>query len=67
MFDNAPVGVLHPNVICNGCKKHGIYGMRWKCLTCQCIDLCTICYMSDKHDTNHPFARFETHSSVGYV
>ena len=52
-------------IICNSCKKHGICGMRWKCINCPNYDLCTSCYMSDKHDLTHIFARFETSSSVG--
>lgn len=60
-------GVKHPNIICDGCKKHGIAGMRWKCARCYDYDLCTHCYMSDKHDLVHVFQRFETASSIGYV
>ncbi|CAG2115647.1 unnamed protein product, partial [Medioppia subpectinata] len=44
---------------------HGIAGIRWKCLVCQSVDLCTLCYMNDKHDVNHTFARFETYTSPG--
>lgn len=29
IFDNGPIGVRHPNVICDNCKKRGIQGMRW--------------------------------------
>lgn len=67
VIDNATIGVRHYNIICNSCKKHGIAGMRWKCIVCPNVDLCTLCYMNDKHDMNHAFARFETHSSPGYV
>ncbi|RWS07269.1 E3 ubiquitin-protein ligase MIB2-like protein, partial [Dinothrombium tinctorium] len=66
VFDNAPIGVRHPNMFCNACKKHGIAGMRWKCLDCENYNLCTSCYMSDKHDLNHVFARFETNNSIGF-
>lgn len=61
VYDNAPIGVRHPNVICDACRKHGIVGMRWKCARCFDFDLCTHCYMAlDKHDLTHPFLRFET-------
>ncbi|CAF0869158.1 unnamed protein product [Rotaria sp. Silwood1] len=61
VYDNAPIGVRHPNVICDACRKHGIIGMRWKCARCFDFDLCTHCYMAlDKHDLTHPFLRFET-------
>nr|CAD7409272.1 unnamed protein product [Timema poppensis] len=65
VIDNAPAGVKHPNIICDGCKKHGIAGMRWKCVRCYDYDLCTHCYMADKHDLDHIFQRFETASSIG--
>jgi len=67
ILDNAPIGVRHPNIICNSCEKHGIAGMRWKCTVCPNFDMCTNCYMADKHDLNHTFERFETSDSLGYV
>ncbi|CAF0788949.1 unnamed protein product [Didymodactylos carnosus] len=67
VFDNAQIGVRHPNVICDSCRKHGILGMRWKCGKCFDFDLCTQCYMQDKHDLTHPFIRFETSTNTqGY-
>ncbi|XP_013397887.1 E3 ubiquitin-protein ligase MIB2 isoform X2 [Lingula anatina] len=65
ILDNAPIGVKHPNIICDACKKQGIQGMRWKCAKCYDFDLCSHCYMSDKHDTSHPFMRFDTANSQG--
>lgn len=65
VIDNAPAGVKHPNIICDGCKLHGIAGIRWKCEACFDYDLCTQCYMADKHDLNHQFQRFETANSIG--
>jgi E3 ubiquitin-protein ligase mind-bomb len=65
VLDNAPIGVKHPNIICDGCKKQGVQGTRWKCTKCHDYDLCTLCYMADKHDTAHSFLRFETASSTG--
>ncbi|KAL1116546.1 hypothetical protein AAG570_005018 [Ranatra chinensis] len=66
LLDNAPAGVKHPNIICDSCKRsQGIVGMRFKCCSCFDFDLCFHCYMSDKHDLNHIFQRFDTPHSVG--
>uniref|UniRef100_A0AAR2LQD7 E3 ubiquitin-protein ligase MIB2 n=1 Tax=Pygocentrus nattereri TaxID=42514 RepID=A0AAR2LQD7_PYGNA len=60
LYDNAQIGVRHSNIICDSCKKHGIMGMRWKCKVCFDYDLCTHCYMNNKHDLSHAFERYET-------
>ncbi|XP_070117239.1 E3 ubiquitin-protein ligase MIB2 isoform X10 [Equus caballus] len=60
LYDNAQIGVRHPNIICDCCKKHGLRGMRWKCRVCFDYDLCTQCYMHSKHDLAHAFERYET-------
>nr|XP_060615013.1 E3 ubiquitin-protein ligase MIB2 [Anolis sagrei ordinatus]XP_060615014.1 E3 ubiquitin-protein ligase MIB2 [Anolis sagrei ordinatus] len=60
LYDNAQIGVRHPNIICDCCKKHGIRGMRWKCKICFDYDLCMQCYMNNKHDLSHAFERYET-------
>uniref|UniRef100_F6ZI07 E3 ubiquitin-protein ligase MIB2 n=1 Tax=Monodelphis domestica TaxID=13616 RepID=F6ZI07_MONDO len=60
LYDNAQIGVRHPNIICDCCKKHGLRGMRWKCRVCFDYDLCTQCYMNNKHDLAHSFERYET-------
>lgn len=62
-----PVGVRHSNIICDSCKKHGIMGMRWKCKVCFDYDLCTHCYMNNKHDLSHAFERYETAHSQPWV
>lgn len=59
------IGVKHPNIICDGCKKHGIAGLRYKCVRCYDFDLCGLCYHSDSHNLNHVFQRFDTVNSVG--
>ncbi|XP_055238285.2 E3 ubiquitin-protein ligase MIB2 isoform X16 [Gorilla gorilla gorilla] len=60
LYDNAQIGVRHPNIICDCCKKHGLRGMRWKCRVCLDYDLCTQCYMHNKHELAHAFDRYET-------
>jgi len=60
-------GVRHSNIICDSCKKHGIMGMRWKCKVCFDYDLCTQCYMNNKHDLTHAFERYETAHSQPWV
>lgn len=34
--------------------------MRWKCRVCFDYDLCTQCYMHNRHDVAHAFERYET-------
>ncbi|XP_052131262.1 uncharacterized protein LOC113214724 isoform X3 [Frankliniella occidentalis] len=63
IFDNATVGVEHNSVTCDACKEHPVKGFRWKCKVCADYDLCTKCYMSDKHDTSHQFYRMTTSKS----
>ncbi|BFZ22874.1 hypothetical protein BsWGS_25913 [Bradybaena similaris] len=65
IFDSATVGIKHTNIICDACRTQGVQGMRWKCTKCHDFDLCTLCYMNDKHDVSHSFLRFDTPSSKG--
>ncbi|XP_058121212.1 E3 ubiquitin-protein ligase MIB2 [Anopheles ziemanni] len=65
VIDNAQIGVKHPNVICDGCTKAGIAGIRFRCAECPYYDLCATCYGNDVHDLEHPFIRFQTSNSVG--
>ncbi|KAL4220948.1 E3 ubiquitin-protein ligase mib2 [Mactra antiquata] len=65
IYDNAAIGIKHQNIICDGCKTQGIQGMRWKCTKCHDYDLCTLCYMEDKHDLAHSFQRFDVAASKG--
>lgn len=41
-----------------GIKKN-MGGFRWKCVECKDFDLCNLCYMQGKHDTSHPFLRYD--------
>ncbi|XP_076081737.1 E3 ubiquitin-protein ligase MIB2-like isoform X2 [Mytilus galloprovincialis] len=58
VVDNAPAGIKHYGIACNVCKRQPILGTRWKCGKCSDINLCTICYFSDKHDLSHEFERY---------
>lgn len=61
------LGVKHPNIVCDGCDSQGIGGMRYKCTICYDYDLCYMCYHGDKHVLSHPFKRFDSATSPGYV
>ena len=58
-------GIKHESIVCNGCKKSAIMGIRWKCSVCVDYDLCHLCYMNDTHDTQHTFLRFAINSNTG--
>ncbi|CAL1548126.1 unnamed protein product, partial [Lymnaea stagnalis] len=59
VYDNSPIGIKHPSVTCDECQEC-IAGIRWKCTECFNYDLCSTCYNSDKHDTEHEFWRIDT-------
>lgn len=65
VVDNAQIGVKHPNIICDGCSKTGIAGIRFRCADCPNYDLCATCYGNDVHELEHSFIRYQTSSSVG--
>ncbi|KAK7604043.1 hypothetical protein V9T40_004316 [Parthenolecanium corni] len=65
VFDNAPIGINQPRVMCNGCQKQDFSGMRFKCTQCYDYDLCFDCYMKDCHQLTHTFKRYDTSSSTG--
>lgn len=66
ILDNAPTGVSHKDISCTGCKESDIVGMRWVCLQCQEVNMCSTCYMSRKHNTEHEFGRV-THPNSSIV
>lgn len=63
VFDSAPAGVIHTGVNCESCKEKDIRGARWKCCDCGNYNLCSACYMTDKHDTHHSFERIDSRQS----
>ncbi|KAK3587573.1 hypothetical protein CHS0354_004863 [Potamilus streckersoni] len=62
-FDFAQVGIVHAGIQCTSCSVNPIRGMRWSCTDCNNVELCTKCYMNDKHNTNHGFVRRDTTKS----
>jgi len=62
-------GIQHPHIRCNECPRSEvrIVGTRWKCMECYDFDLCTNCYMNDKHNTSHRFIRFDKERTNGLV
>lgn len=81
VIDNAAIGVRHANICCKTCgnnslnnprssevgQQNGIYGLRWNCSGCADVDLCTNCYMGDRHDVTHAFWRLDRSSESSGV
>ncbi|KAI8750682.1 E3 ubiquitin-protein ligase MIB2, partial [Biomphalaria glabrata] len=65
IFNNATAGVSHI-LPCDGCSDNLVEGLRWKCTRCGDYNLCSTCYMSDKHDLTHEFLRFDSRRSEGF-
>ncbi|XP_078454747.1 E3 ubiquitin-protein ligase MIB2-like isoform X5 [Lampetra planeri] len=63
LYDNAQTGTQHLGVMCDGCGEKWIWGIRWKCRGCPDFDLCTSCYMGDKHSLSHAFNRITSPGS----
>ena len=63
VWDNGPVGVKHPDIVCKGCQRRTIRGVRWKCTKCADVDLCSSCYAADRHVLSHSFYRIDTPAS----
>ena len=59
------LGVIHTNVSCSECKKQSIEGIRWECSDCVNFNLCSSCYMNEKHALDHVFNRIEARGKPG--
>ncbi|XP_062576914.1 E3 ubiquitin-protein ligase MIB2-like [Saccostrea cucullata] len=69
LFDNAQSGAIHRYYTCKSCDTFPIQGIKWRCLECNDIDLCTLCYMSKKGNKeckNHSFQRLLDDDSLGF-
>lgn len=64
VLDSSPTGRRHLDTVCEGCNESPIYGIRWKCMLCLNVDLCSACYHNDKHSLSHPFLRIATPHGV---
>ena len=65
VVDSGPVGTRHHGIPCNGScdpssSSSDIVGIRWSCLHCPSVNLCSKCYMADEHDTTHKFRRVDS-------
>ena len=67
---------LQFNAIVDSVSKHGVgcdvclkdvIGTRWSCKECPLTNLCTSCYMNDKHSLQHAFERFDASNTTGLV
>ncbi|XP_041369748.1 E3 ubiquitin-protein ligase MIB2-like [Gigantopelta aegis] len=65
LVDNAPVGVCHQTVTCGGCGEIGVIGIQWSCGQCTSFHLCSLCYVTGKHDLSHNFVRHDKPTSTG--
>jgi len=58
LFDNGPTGAVHDNILCSGCSRTQIFGIRWTCNQCMGVHLCSRCYHLKFHDLTHDFTRY---------
>ncbi|XP_046564767.1 E3 ubiquitin-protein ligase mind-bomb-like isoform X2 [Haliotis rubra] len=63
VFDSGPTGDQVKGALCDGCGEVNISGMIWTCSTCTNFILCTLCYNTERHDTDHAFLRSLTINS----
>ncbi|XP_077560805.1 uncharacterized protein LOC144175627 isoform X2 [Haemaphysalis longicornis] len=65
LIDASPAGVVFSNITCNFCGTKDVTGTRWKCANCAEYNLCHPCYMSDKHNLEHQFLRYDEPGATG--
>ncbi|CAF1169940.1 unnamed protein product [Adineta steineri] len=68
--DVAPIQLLppkHVGVICDGCNRSPIIGIRYKCLECFDYDLCESCADRQLIHTHHVMAKIRTPHQVDVV
>ena len=49
---------VHRNVICDGCERYPIEGVRYKCSVCPDFDFCDSCEQNKEHE--HAFIKIKT-------
>ncbi|KAM0717714.1 hypothetical protein Q7P37_007566 [Cladosporium fusiforme] len=47
----------HRGIQCDGCNESPIRGVRWHCLNCPDVDLCSTCEASSRHQQTHVFVK----------
>lgn len=52
-------GMKFRSITCDGCRTSPVVGNLWKCSQCYDYDLCTRCYMNNKHSEDHRFVRHD--------
>lgn len=65
LIDAGPAGVVFSNIACGYYETKDLVGTRWKCANCTDYNLCHSCYMSDKHNVEHEFLRYDDPASAG--
>ncbi|MCQ2820222.1 MAG: hypothetical protein MJ252_23400 [archaeon] len=51
---------VHTHYICDGCEKHPIVGIRYKCTVCPDFDYCEECEKKFGDQHGHPFLKIRT-------
>lgn len=49
----------HRGIQCDGCNESPIRGVRWHCLNCPDVDLCSTCEASSRHQQTHVFVKIK--------
>lgn len=49
----------HWGIQCDGCNESPIRGVRWHCLNCPDVDLCSTCEASSRHQQTHVFVKIK--------
>ena len=62
---SGPAGSVEAGTVCCCCRVSPVWATRWLCAVCPATTLCSACYHSDKHDTEHGFLRCEAGAGPG--
>jgi hypothetical protein len=59
--------IIHKGITCNGCLKHGMIGIRYKCLICKNFDFCEQCESTLSHNPLHIFMKIKNTDTFNYL